>query len=324
MSNILINPSQERHILDFRLLGFRDVQVLGRYVYTKAMAPLAIHDHGEMMEICYLADGRQFYRIGDEEYFLNGGDVLVNYPHERHGTGFQREGRGTLYWMIIKPPALRGSFLGLTLRESHWLWTHLNHLPKRHFRVRPETRKILDKVFLLMEGKIPVRIRQEESDEKYRTKLSSGDFNSPSSSREDPLLGMNVRNYLLRFLLDLIDAVKTETIPAVSREIRLAIELVKQNAALFYSMRALAREVGLSESRFKHRFKEEVGISPADYQLRHKIDLACQLLRQGETIIDISCHLGFSSSQYFATVFRRYRGVTPAEYRVSGESSGTS
>ena len=323
MSNILINPSHERHILDLRLLGFQDVHVLGRYIYMKTRSPLPVHDHGEMLEICYLADGQQFYRIKDEEFFLNGGDVLINYPYERHGTGFQREGRGTLYWMIIKPPGPQSSFLGLSLEESQLLWKVLNSLPKRHFRVKPETKKILDRIFLLLEDKIPFKVQNDESDEKYRMNLISLDA-VPLSESKDIVLGMNVKNYLLRFVLNMIEAAKEEPTPQVSKEIHLATELLKTHEDIFYTMKTLAKEVGLSESRFKHRFKEEIGTSPADYQLRRKIDRACQMLLQNETIINISYSLGFSSSQYFATVFRRYMGVSPAEYRASNGASGMS
>ena len=323
MNNILVNPSHERHILDLRLLGFQDVHVLGRYIYMMARSPLPVHDHGEMLEICYLADGQQFYRIKEQEFFLNGGDVLINYPYERHGTGFQREGRGTLYWMIIKPPGPRSSFLGLSLEESQLLWKILNSLPKRHFRVKPETKKILDRIFLLLEDKIPFKVRNDESDEKYRMNLISLDA-APLSEPKDVVLGMNVKNYLLRFVLNLIEAAKEEPTPQVSKEIHFATELLKTHEDIFYTMKMLAREVGLSESRFKHRFKEEIGTSPADYQLRHKIDRACQMLLQNETIINISYSLGFSSSQYFATVFRRYMGVSPAEYRASNGASGMS
>jgi len=297
MKQILIDPSKERRILDLRQLGFRDVQVLGCYVYTHSMTPLPPHDHGEMMEICHLASGQQLYQVEKEEFFLNGGDVLVNYPRERHGTGIQREGRGTLYWMIIKPPRPRHSFLGLSPEESAQLWTLLNPLPKRHFHVKPETRKWLDNVFTLLEDRMP-----------FKQPLNKSDSN-------DVLLGMNVRSYLLRYLLDLIESAGTGTLPPVSREICLAIDIIKKNDDQFLSMRAIAREVGLSESRFKHRFKDEIGIPPADYQLRHKINLACQMLQKGEATIDITCWLGFSTPQYFTTVFRRYMGITPAEYR---------
>ncbi|MDR1493958.1 MAG: AraC family transcriptional regulator [Planctomycetaceae bacterium] len=291
---ILIDSSPERHILDFQALGFHDVQALGRYFYTKAREPLTIHDHGEMMEICYLADGRQFYLVENAEFYLNGGDVLINYPQERHGSGFQREGRGVLYWMILKPPSKRSAFLGMSPNDGKALWNTLLHLPSRHFRAKPEIRKTLDNIFSLWDNKISA--------------------NCPSI-KNDALLILNIRNYLLRFLLDLIEMAKDKNIPRVSDEIRRAIKLMKNNENTFYTIKTLARESHLSESRFKHRFKEEVGIAPADYQIRRKIELACQRLHEEKSILEISYELGFSSSQYFSTVFRRYMGVSPAEHR---------
>jgi AraC-like DNA-binding protein len=104
---------------------------------------------------------------------------------------------------------------------------------------------------------------------------------------------------------------------AISTGIQPAIDRITDDDETFYTMKQLARVAGLSESRFKHRFREEVGTTPADYQLRHKIDRACQMLIQDNTtILDTALSLGFSSSQYFATVFRRYVGVTPTEYRT--------
>ncbi|MDR2706098.1 MAG: AraC family ligand binding domain-containing protein, partial [Planctomycetaceae bacterium] len=114
MNEIIVDPSRERQILDFRILGFRDVLILGHYVYRKTHLPLQFHDHGELMEICYLAEGRQFYRVADKDYFLSGGDVLINYPHERHGTGLFREGKGNLYWLILQPPSSQSEFLGMS------------------------------------------------------------------------------------------------------------------------------------------------------------------------------------------------------------------
>ena len=80
----------------------------------------------------------------------------------------------------------------------------------------------------------------------------------------------------------------------------------------------LAERAGLSLPRFKSRFKQEVGIPPADYVLRCKIEAAKQRLA-GSTVsvTDVAFELGFSSSQYFATVFRRYTRQTPGQYRAA-------
>ena len=81
-------------------------------------------------------------------------------------------------------------------------------------------------------------------------------------------------------------------------------------------IRELARLCGLSVSRFKERFRDEVGVPPAEYLTRQKIEAAKSLLLAGDhSITDVAMDLGFSSSQYFATAFKRYTGRTPSEYR---------
>jgi len=67
------------------------------------------------------------------------------------------------------------------------------------------------------------------------------------------------------------------------------------------------------------RFKEEIGISPRQFILRTKIDMACRrLLASDEPISKIAGDLGFPTSQYFATVFRRLTRVSPRRYRQEG------
>ena len=79
-----------------------------------------------------------------------------------------------------------------------------------------------------------------------------------------------------------------------------------------------ARAMKRSESYIKHRFKEEMGQTPADHVLRRKVDLAKERLFASEaTITQIAMHFGFSTSQHFATAFRRYVGLSPLAYRRS-------
>lgn len=78
----------------------------------------------------------------------------------------------------------------------------------------------------------------------------------------------------------------------------------------------LAKIADMSTSQFYKRFTAEVGLTPADYHLRLRIVVAKQLLRNTQDrITDIALQLGLSSSQYFATVFKRVVGMTPGEYR---------
>jgi AraC-like DNA-binding protein len=89
-------------------------------------------------------------------------------------------------------------------------------------------------------------------------------------------------------------------------------------------MENLAAEVGLSSAGLRARFKAETGFTLHEYVLHHRVEEARLRLAQTEEEITAIAHdLGFSSSQYFATVFRRQIGLTPGEYRRKHRQAST-
>ena len=59
-----------------------------------------------------------------------------------------------------------------------------------------------------------------------------------------------------------------------------------------------------------------------EYFKRLKIDAAKQMIRQNElNFTEIAIRLGFNTSQYFTTVFKRISGMTPTEYEFSVKSN---
>ncbi len=70
-----------------------------------------------------------------------------------------------------------------------------------------------------------------------------------------------------------------------------------------------------SATGFIKRFKYETGLTPADFFQRIKVEEARRRLAVPKAAITaIAFDLGFSSSQYFASVFKKYTGTTPREY----------
>ena len=64
----------------------------------------------------------------------------------------------------------------------------------------------------------------------------------------------------------------------------------------------------------KARFREELGMPPHEYILRRRIDRAATLLADKTTnrsVTEVAYDLGFSSSQYFATVFQTFHPPNP-------------
>ena len=57
-------------------------------------------------------------------------------------------------------------------------------------------------------------------------------------------------------------------------------------------------------------------VSPVVYLNRFRVNRARGLLESSdETVTEVALAVGFASSGYFSTVFRREVGVTPAAYR---------
>jgi AraC-like DNA-binding protein len=78
----------------------------------------------------------------------------------------------------------------------------------------------------------------------------------------------------------------------------------------------LVRHVGFSRARMFDMFKEQTGLTPNDYLQRLRIEKAQEQLRQTDlSITHVGLATGFSSGQYFSTVFARYTGVSPTDFR---------
>jgi AraC-like DNA-binding protein len=74
--------------------------------------------------------------------------------------------------------------------------------------------------------------------------------------------------------------------------------------------------LGVSEVYLYKRFEKEIGQTPNGYLHTLRLEKACELLvSTDKSITEIAMETGFSSSQYFATVFRKYSGETPSVFR---------
>ncbi|MCM5663857.1 helix-turn-helix domain-containing protein [Galbibacter mesophilus] len=83
----------------------------------------------------------------------------------------------------------------------------------------------------------------------------------------------------------------------------------------FPSIKILAEEAHMSETKFKTLFKKIVGISPSNYHLTNKLLKAKDLLDGGNlSINEVTEQLKFSNHSYFSHKFKKHFGITPTEY----------
>lgn len=102
------------------------------------------------------------------------------------------------------------------------------------------------------------------------------------------------------------------------RQIMPALQHMMSNLTSQISMTELASMCAMSESAFRRLFKEAIGISPAQYRLKMRLEKAKVLLMDdANTVSNIAASLDFYDTAYFCKQFRHMFGMTPAEYRKS-------
>ena len=81
----------------------------------------------------------------------------------------------------------------------------------------------------------------------------------------------------------------------------------------------IAERLKMNSSYLSRHFKQETGKTITEFINEVKIKEGIRLLETTQTpLIQISSQLGFSSQNYFHTVFKKTTGMTPVEYRNKG------
>jgi AraC family transcriptional regulator len=91
---------------------------------------------------------------------------------------------------------------------------------------------------------------------------------------------------------------------------------VEANIAEKIYIQGLARLIGLSASHFCRAFKSTLGVSPREYVLRRRIEVAKGLmLTTSEPLSAIAARCGMCDQSHFTRSFHRVVGVTPYSWR---------
>jgi len=123
----------------------------------------------------------------------------------------------------------------------------------------------------------------------------------------------------------LVEAMRQMLVPPTEPKefVAAAIAYLQKHLAEPLRMDDLVRHLGFSRSRMFDMFKEQTGLTPNDYLLRLRVEKAQEQLSQTDVpVTDIALATGFSSGQYFSTVFARYTGVSPSDFRKGAKPRG--
>lgn len=237
---------------------------------------LLAHSHAGDFEICYLLSGAVEWWDSSGLAEVRPGDLYFTFPGEIHG-GVDTVMHGCeLYWITLPIPPVFNS----SFRDMRC----------RVFKGSPLVHACFQAIF-----------QEHLSPSHYAPQFLL--------AKRDELLVQIIRAYR--------QYEQTQSIAPASQPIRKALAYLQEHANQDIAADSAAAVAGLRSSRFHERFAAETGFTPLEYHARIRLLRARQLLTQTRRpITRVAFDLGFSSSQYFATVFKNHVGLTPRDYRA--------
>jgi AraC-like DNA-binding protein len=258
-------------------------------IYSQLASRISWHSH-EQFEILFLAEGATSYEYADGQISeLPSGHFLVIPPGVRH-RGLLDVRTPVRLLCVMLDPKIKGSFQRTPFTADEFKWIHNQCVDGAMTvcRMGPELRRLTRVLSQLV-----------MSD---RTAVQA--FNS------------SVRLNLYATILETAKQLTASRVSEASSTVDLVTRFMQANLKEMLSIDDIAVVATCSRVRLFRIFKESTGLAPNDFLQRLRIKQAqMDLLDTDKSITEIAFNNGFSTSQYFSTVFRKYTGDTPARFR---------
>ncbi|PXX58715.1 AraC family transcriptional regulator with amidase-like domain [Nocardia tenerifensis] len=101
-----------------------------------------------------------------------------------------------------------------------------------------------------------------------------------------------------------------------NKSLRTAVESVTADLAADHSLAAMAERASLSERHLSRLFRQEMGVTPAQYVKQARVEAAQAMLETTDDLVAaIARHSGFGSEETMRRTFLEVLGTTPSDYR---------
>jgi AraC family transcriptional regulator, arabinose operon regulatory protein len=134
------------------------------------------------------------------------------------------------------------------------------------------------------------------------------------------LSGMDGSVLVYRLLFDLYRGIRSRGDRSHGdKALRLkpAFEHINENLRSTIAVEDLARIIGITPQHFCMLFKDVTGHRPVDYINSLRIKAAKDMLASDRDLPvgEVGRRVGFGNNSYFSTIFRRYEGISPRQYK---------
>ena len=256
---------------------------------------LSTHSH-PTFEVSIVMEGMFTYIINKKEFTLTGGDLIIIPPRLKHSWRWHNDRT-----IIVNSMCLI-SWNGMQPRRQNAKL--MNSIEKHQYhisRFADYEKCIRDIIDLLPE---------------------------PSAFHEDELRVLQKSSYiyLLKTLLpDFSDNEQPRKEPVNKNKDQLVNQIkhyLYDNLYRPVSLDELQKNFGYSKEHLNRIFKKHQNVTISRFIMEHKIELAIKRLETTYADIkNIAFELGFSEVSYFCTVFKKFTGKSPSEFRKQRRKS---
>lgn len=247
------------------------------------------------IEVCMMTEGECDIIVNGENFTVRTGEMLVIFPHMLHS--FQ-------------------------MRSNHAaVFLQIHFQPDCFSDTEPEIRKEVKFLsYMADEGSayllLPFSTRLRSCAERICQEAGTED-----EVLREPLQAVYI--YELVLLLSREIAQGYRRIFTIDNPVAVrAVQFISDHMENRISVSDVAADCKVSERYLSTVFKKAINMTVNDYINVAKVDKAMHCLTESElSMTQIAEKLGFSSTQYFSTVFKKYTYVTPKEYKCIAEKN---
>lgn len=309
MINIITMEHSSPHLIKF-LFGDLIPQIDSFYSSSVPSVDEGGGGNPPLLSLHFASKGWMVVRVDEELCFLPTGHILLTKPGQNCLLEKFPPGNNHFYTLKISPPLWEGEpYLGFSSEELNRLFQQINN----HGGVILSVSSHMAHFFI----------------EVYRLSRFIAEGGESSFQEATALIKLKNRLREILVLLSEAEPIPSEPVggmisslvpPKPSQKyeshIEMSINLMRSHLGESLTLLDLADGVDLSLGRFKSKFKEELGLTPLDYYTRLCIQRAMERLHDSQdSPSQISHELGYSSSQYFSSVFKKVSGLSPGEFR---------
>jgi AraC family L-rhamnose operon regulatory protein RhaS len=256
----------------------------------------------EGVKIAYLARGTMSLLLDGRRYTIQEGQMFVVRPWQLHAFGDPHVGASQIIWVLFD--------MGVRRPHEQWLWPDWIAWPEHDQSRLTE---------LLSRNEQPW---YQASREVARTFLDIADVVATNDiAGGETRLRLLISLMLLQFMeqIEAQDPPLDKALAHSRRTVEIFLKRLEHALEEDWTLENMAGECNLSRTQFSSHCLTITNMTPVRYLQMLRLDAARQMLEADAylPVTTVAYECGFSSSQYFATCFKKRFGHPPGEVRLN-------